>query len=245
MIFLFILIFLFYVYFIFSYIKFIIKAVIGLQIARRTQPYQQKPTHPKRRILVIGDSSAVGVGAEDPSQSFAGYLGAQYPDAEVINRGVNGAKVRDLIPFLKSHAQERYDLLMIHIGANDIVWFTPLNELELDLATVIGLAKPLAKDVVIMSCGDAGTARIFPYGIRWMFTIRTKQVRTIFLRIATYFHVHYVDLYLRHRVDPFYQEHTIYYSQDDFHPSGAGYRFWYQDIAEALWSLPGWEENEK
>lgn len=245
MILLFIILYLFYAYFIVSYVLFMMKAVIGLQIARRTQPYQQKPLNAKRRILVIGDSSAVGVGAEDPAQSFPGYVGAQYPDAEIINRGVNGAKVRDLIPLLKSHVEERYDLLMIHIGGNDIVWFTPLNELEQDLATVIRLAKPLAPKIVMMSCGDAGTARVFPFGTRWILTLRTKQVRTIFLQITTYFRVNYVDLYLRRRDDPFQQEHKTYYSPDDFHPSGAGYRFWYQDIAEALWSLPGWEKKGK
>lgn len=111
---------------------------IGLKLADNAIPFSRDASGPK--ILVIGDSTAVGTGASASSTSLAGLLGSHYPSASIENRGINGSKTRDLLT-RNDLSGDRYDLIMIHIGGNDTVRFTNLDELTKDIALVIDDAK--------------------------------------------------------------------------------------------------------
>jgi hypothetical protein len=69
---------------------------VSSMLVESAVPYEQKPSRPSRRILVVGDSTGVGVGAGEPRHSLAGMLGASYPDADITNSAVSGSKVRDV-----------------------------------------------------------------------------------------------------------------------------------------------------
>lgn len=204
---------------------------IGTGLADAAIPYRQNGTNPK--ILVIGDSTAVGTGASSSSTSLAGLLGQHYSSASIENHGVNGARTADLPPRLQKLDND-YDLLIIHIGGNDTVHFTNLSELQKSLDQVIKLAKERAKNIVIVSTGNVGTARLLPFGTRWAFSIRTRQVRDIFIKAAVAHNVTYVDLYRQPSADPFAQNPSKYYAIDSFHPSDAGYVDWFSLIVKKL-----------
>jgi len=198
------------------------------------RPFSQQPPPATLRILVIGDSTVVGTGAEDAAHSVAGYLGADYPNAEIVNLGVNGTRTHELIARFTAIQDQHFDLILIHTGGNDIVHFTPTDTLGTDLATVLDLATHISDKVVLLSCGDVGTGLLFPYGTRWIFTKRTKEVRSIFMKITAEKGVHYVDLFRAPADDPFAQDPDLYYGDDYFHPSGAGYRDWYDHVKKVL-----------
>ncbi len=207
---------------------------IGVNLANKAAPFSKDGSGP--RILVIGDSTGVGTGASASTTSLSGLLSKEYPTASIENRSVNGSRTQDLLPRF-ADIKEHYDLMMIHIGGNDTVRFTDLTILDKDIRGVIEHAKSIADHVVIVSTGNVGTARLLPLGTRWSFTIRTKQVRSIFQKAASDLGATYVDLYREPAVDPYAIDPKKYYAADSFHPSDAGYEDWFNLIKKQLPTL--------
>lgn len=202
---------------------------IGEGLAAAAVPFSRTTTS-SQRILIIGDSTAVGTGASSPETSLAGLLGGHYPQARIENLGVNGSKIHDLITRFTSVENERYDLIEIHIGGNDIVRFTELTKVEQDVKTVLSQARKLSNNVVLVTSGNVGTSLLLPTPSRLLFTKRTRSVREIFIRVAKEQDVSYVDLFHEAKEDPFAKDPSKYYAKDFFHPSDAGYQFWFDQI---------------
>lgn len=207
---------------------------IGNDLANKAVAYKQHPDKPTLRILMIGDSTVVGTGAERPEDSVAGRFGKDYPTAEIINLGVNGAKTREITSRLKQFEGQHFDLVLIHTGGNDIVRFSKLSEVEKSLREVLSEAKKLSDTVVALHGGNIGTAKLFPVGTRWILALRTWQARRIFLRVMEETGADYVDLWRRGKDDPFFANPDTYYAKDYFHPSGVGYKDWYEHIVAVL-----------
>ncbi len=202
------------------------------QAAQRS--YEQHPAEPGGRILVIGDSSAVGTGAESAAVSTAGRLGELFPKAEIINAGVNGAKVVEIPPRLLGYAGERFDLILIQIGGNDIVRFTPYGEMTQSIIRVLVAANELTDQVILLHGGNVGTSRLFPQPLRGWYTVRTNAVRDIWKNQAEKYGAHYVDLIVPAGEDPFLQDPGKYYAPDIFHPSGEGYGWWFEGVERVI-----------
>lgn len=207
---------------------------LGQAEAAKAVRYEQHPRNPTMRILFAGDSTAVGTGASSPEESVAGLFGKKYPTAEIVNVGVNGARMRDLQNQLKQVQGQKFDLVVIHAGGNDIVRFTRLEDMEVDFQSVLKEAKKLSDTVVALHGGNVGTARLFPAGTRWLMAIRTSGTRNIFLRVVKENGVHYVDLWRRGKDDPFFADPDKYYAIDHFHPSSVGYKDWFDHITLVL-----------
>lgn len=221
-------------YTLFQYLLLQKRIEVGLDMAKQTIAYTQAPPDAQQRILVIGDSTAVGVGADNPIRSVAGRLGADYPNAEIVNRGVSGLRIHGLREKLQSMQGEKFDLILINIGGNDIVNFTSRKSIEHDLPEVLDLANEMAPRVVVVTSGNVGTAPALPLGIRWVWGIRTRQVREIFLRFTKEKQVKYVDLYQSRKDDVFSTDPKKYYAIDSFHPSSEGYAVWYKNIGPTI-----------
>lgn len=207
---------------------------IGNGLAEVAVKFEQQVDKPSARILTIGDSSVVGTGSTDSSLSVAGRLGAAYPNADIVNLGVNGTRTPELVERFATLEGERFDLIVIHTGGNDIVRFTNLDELETTLRTVLDQATALSNSVVLLHGGNVGTSKLFPAGTRWLFTRRTKRVRKLFMPIAEEKGVYYVDMFREGNTDPFRADPDTFYSEDYFHPSAAGYGDWYSFIEKTI-----------
>jgi lysophospholipase L1-like esterase len=207
---------------------------IGRKLAMMARPFSRNKLEARMKILVIGDSTALGTGASQPEHSLAGLLGASFSEASIENHGVNGAKTKDLIKRLERLKGKRYDLMMIHIGGNDVVRFTERKDLMHDIDIVLRSAKQLADKVVLVSTGNVGTAKLLPLGTRWLFTWRTRQVRDVLKTAAAKQGISYVDLFREPKDDPFARDPSKYYAADSFHPSDEGYLDWFQIIRRNL-----------
>lgn len=207
---------------------------VGRGIEKVTIPFARSLLGATKRILVIGDSSAVGVGAGAPSQSVAGLLGEHYPGAEIVNAGVSGARTRELSSRLAAFSGQRFDLVLVQIGGNDIVRFTDQKALGASLGSALDEAKKLSNNVVLMSSGNVGTALLFPPGVRWLHERKTRQVREQFMAIAAGRNVAYVDLFRERAQDPFASEPAKFYAADYFHPSALGYSDWFERMVPHL-----------
>tara|TARA_Y100000310_G_scaffold317846_1_gene371211 strand:+ start:27944 stop:28669 length:726 start_codon:yes stop_codon:yes gene_type:complete len=202
---------------------------IGIGLAQDAEKYVQKPDYADKLVLMIGDSTVVGTGAAKAEDSLAGLVGKTLPKAEIINKGVNGMKTKQLRSEIEGLSEE-YDLIMLHIGGNDIVRFTELKKLENDLHATVKAAKSKSEKVILINGGNPGTALLLPWMSRPFYNHRARQVREIFLRVAEENSIPLADVFREPEVDPFHLEPDTYYASDYFHPGSVGYKLWYERI---------------
>lgn len=204
-----------------------------------TTGYQRFLPNPDMSILVAGDSTAVGIGTTTNSASIAGRLAKEYPQADITNIGVNGAKLQDLqtkLEFQKERFKSHpFDLIVLQIGANDITHFTSKADIKDQLDTVLGIASSMGSKVLLLTSGDVGRAPVFYWPLSSIYSIRTHTVRDIFIEEASKFpNVSYVDLYIDRENDPFEKDKSKYYSSDLFHVTDDGYGVWYSQLQKFL-----------
>ena len=185
-----------------------------------------------KRVLVIGDSTAYGTGASRPEDTIAGRLGSDFPRAEIVNTAVNGSLVRQAIGQLERAGEEKFDLIIICTGGNDILRFVSLASLARDLPRLLeGAIEKSGHQVVLLFYANLGNARVFPPSIRSLLGRRTRQVYEIFKRAAAQTGVPLVELYTDVKSggfsNPFIDDPYRYYARDQMHPNSEGYRLWY------------------
>lgn len=218
------------IYIVLEYLKTSGLIRIGQQIAQKTEPFEREFNLTNERILIIGDSTAYGTGASSPERSLAGLLGKRYPDTSILNEGVNGMRIHELKEALEELQNESFRLIQIHIGGNDIVHGTDVAVYKKDLSDVLQIANTMSSHIVLVTCGNVGTAPLLPFLSRWYFEKRTRMIREQSIEVAKQFHVDYVDLFHEKDEDPFAQDPKKYYAKDFFHPSDDGYAFWFESI---------------
>ena len=223
---------------------FIVVAVFGRQVCRiiifakkadvTVKPFERNIPGARLKILFFGDSTAVGTGSKSNSQSVAGRFGRDFPQAEIVNISQNGKKihglVRDFLPLVGGH----YDLAVVQIGANDIMWLTPLSNIERDLSIVVENIKKSADHVVILHSGNVGLAPIFSWPFDQWLAARSRAVRALYMKKAQELGVLYVDLFRERDDDLFLKDIPRYYAPDGLHPGGDGYGWWYEKIRSTL-----------
>lgn len=216
-------------------VRQIISIALSAKVVSNTQtPFNRSLPGSGLKVLFLGDSTAVGTGADDQSRSTAGYLGQDFPDAEITNISHNGQKIHDLLTAFDSYNFGSFDLVVMQIGANDILQFTAFRDIELDMQKLIEKAKTISRYVVILHSGNVGAAPIFRWPFDIIMTERSRRVREIYLRLARANRVYYVDLFQERDNDLFLKDVPKYYAPDFLHPSGDGYRFWYERIRQTL-----------
>lgn len=203
-------------------------------LVRSSVPYTQVATPDTPKVLFVGDSTGVGVGATRPGDSVAGRLGAAYPEWNIENHSVSGRKTAEILPTLRDLANEQYDTIVIQVGGNDIVYFSDLKQLEKDIASVLKEAKRVGGEVELLTSGNVGNAPLLPRPLAFLWEQRTLSVRGLFMEAARQAGVTYVDLYRDDENDPFKLEPLRYHAVDLFHPSSDGYALWYESLKKVL-----------
>lgn len=207
--------------------------VVGGQLARDSSAYSQQPAGATSALLVVGDSTGVGTGARDPADSVAGRLGHALPDTRIDNLAVNGALTEDVLKQLSDAPLPRYDAILVQVGGNDALRFTPLDRLAGAINAVLSQAEERASYTALMSTGDLGAAPALPWPVASIYSARSRAVRDRFLAAAQKHDVDYVDLFTGPRDNSFRQEADRYYARDGLHLSGAGYGTWYDRLTAA------------
>lgn len=197
-------------------------------------PYSHQNLSATMKVLFLGDSTAVGTGANTNTESVAGWLAKDFPQAHIDNFSRNGRKLKEQLFEYDFKSTVHYNLVIIQIGGNDILRFTPLVYIRRDLSELIDRAKSMGDHVVVLHSGNVGIAPLFIWPISDFLTQRTKAVRAIYQEIAHAKGAMYIDLYHERVDDPLNKNIDRYYSLDYLHPSGFGYQSWYARIRSAL-----------
>lgn len=186
-----------------------------------------------KSMLVLGDSTAVGVGATRPEESLAGLVAQEANIAWVENYAVSGARVHDLSVQIARAQRDRYDIVLVQIGANDIIRFTPASSSAALLEEVL-ITLPESGKTLLLTAGNVGGAVLFPLPLRPLYERRTLQYHEAFADVAAMFGITYINLYTPPREDPFVREPERYLAKDGLHPSSEGYGVWFKEVKKAL-----------
>lgn len=181
-------------------------------------------------LLVLGDSTAVGVGAK-AEESVAGRLSRRL-NASVENYAISGATTRDIAAQFSLAKKDKYDLVLLQVGANDVIRFSNLETLRKDISQVLGDVSSVSNRVVLLTAGKVGNAPFFPRPFAWLWTKRAALVREHFITAAHEHGAAYVDLFVLD--DGFDVEPEKFYARDGLHLSGEGYAFWYAEVMKAI-----------
>ncbi|MDO8387844.1 MAG: GDSL-type esterase/lipase family protein [Polaromonas sp.] len=212
----------------------------SVELARQSQPFQASPQNASASLLVVGDSTAVGTGASSPAASLAGLIAREHPRLNIVNRAADGAKYEDIVRQLEGAAGERFDVILVLGGGNDVIRLTPYAPLEENIARVGTLARTQARLVVFMPSGNVGSAPFFFPPWSWLMTQRSRALHAVVRQVAADNGALYVNLFKEKQDDPFAQRPDELNAKDGLHPSDAGYRLWLAELnsqADLGWRL--------
>jgi lysophospholipase L1-like esterase len=179
------------------------------------------------RLVVLGDSSAAGYGAESSSETFAAAVAAGL--AEQLHRPVRmrclavvGAESKGLPPQVEVALRQHPEVAVICIGGNDVTHRVSIQTAVRHLVRSVRTLRDAGVEVVVGTCPDLGTIRPIQPPLRWLARRWSRQMataQTIAVVEAGGRTVSLGDLL----GELFYAEPDRMFSLDRFHPSGAGY----------------------
>lgn len=196
-------------------------------LVQHSQAFQRAVERPQARLLIVGDSTAVGTGGTAAQHSVAGQLGAAYPRLHIENRGRNGARFGDVLQQLEG--AERFDIVLIQAGGNDVISMADLDSVGGSIERALLRARERADLVVVMPAGNVGNAPLFFPPVTWVLSWRSRQLHAIVRASAARQGAVYVNLYKERSDDPFVQRPELN-ARDQLHPSDAGYQLWYHEL---------------
>ena len=180
--------------------------------------------------VVLGDSTAQGLGAPDPRGGYVGQTLTQLRRStgrpwQVINLSVSGSLIRDVlaeqIPQLAS-ADERPDLVTCGTGVNDILFSAP--------------AKLFADLRALLAAVPDGTVLLdlpLPSGFWWivgrMSVPYISRINRVIGEVASERHLPLATVSTQ-----FIAPWAGKFACDNFHPSQDGYRDWTRALLSAL-----------
>lgn len=200
-----------------------------------------RPEDDPVRFVVLGDSTAAGVGAGNPESAYPTILArrlasrSRYVKLSVL--GVSGARVQDVLDDQLPLAKEAdADLIFIGIGANDALHVTALDSVRQDMISIIESLKRTDAAVVVAGAPDMRAAAFYE-PLRSLAGWRGRQVARAIEEAARATGVQVVEL-AEETGGFFARDPAAHYSNDEFHPGPGGYRRWadaiYPKLVDAL-----------
>ena len=135
---------------------------------------------PELRLLIVGDSSAVGVGTSHQEEALLGQMRKRLSQTNTVHWSVEaqtGATTSDAIAGLKARPKEKFDLVTVSLGVNDITGRVPLSEWLQSISTLLHLIEyKFQADVICVS----GIPRmqhfpLLPQPLRWIVGAQAKR----------------------------------------------------------------------
>jgi lysophospholipase L1-like esterase len=170
-----------------------------------------------RLWVVLGDSTAQGIGAPSYDQGYVGQLRALLGEGwRVLNWSRSGARTADVLErqlALLDALDVTPDLVTVAIGANDL-YPTPLDILLANLRTILRRLPPGAVIATL------------PQGLK---PEKARQANAVIRAEAPAHGLRVADVWAR--TGPPWRGK---YASDAFHPNAAGYADWTAAFAEAL-----------
>jgi lysophospholipase L1-like esterase len=199
---------------------------------------------PSLRLLMLGDSSAAGLGVDETEETVGGRLSELIASTgrqvRLDSVAVSGSRAADLGPQVsRALVRGAPDIAVILIGSNDATHFTPLDELERNIGAAVRRLRAAGSAVVVGTCPDLGAARNFAQPLRELVGWAGRRVADSSEQATI--DAGGVAVGLAARTGPVFRADPGTLSEDRFHPSADGYQLWalalYPAVYEAASSV--------
>jgi lysophospholipase L1-like esterase len=198
-------------------------------LAARGRPYERRVAATALRVLVLGDSTGVGVGADRPEESIAGLLARDFPSADVVNISRSGARVAGALAQARGclRAGRHFDVALLHIGGNDVLHATPMKQLADDIESLLAEMADVATRTVWLGPPNIGVVPLFPPPFSWVFAARSRAATALFARSAAAHGVAFVDFASGEHAARFADRRREHFAVDLLHPNSLSYSYGY------------------
>jgi len=128
---------------------------------------------PALRLLIIGDSSAVGLGVSHQRDALLGQTKALLSEAYTVTyklQAQSGARTGDVLNWLQTMPDGRYDYVVTALGVNDVTKLVTMRRfLHNQMALVDGLrARFGARRILVTGLPPVGQFPLLPQPLRWI-----------------------------------------------------------------------------
>ncbi|MFG6465293.1 SGNH/GDSL hydrolase family protein [Roseateles sp. BYS87W] len=189
------------------------------------------------RVLIVGDSSAAGVGARHQDQALAGCL------AQALRRrlgrpvgwqlvAASGHGTREAHAQLASAVLQPADVLVTALGVNDVVEQVPARQALADLHALHQQAVDRAGVQFTVHCAAPPMQHfpLLPQPLRWFFGREAARYNAA-LQAAVAGQPRRVVLPLPAALQ---QDAARWMAEDGFHPGPRGYALWAEAVADQV-----------
>jgi lysophospholipase L1-like esterase len=194
-------------------------------------------SHPPLNYLVLGDSTAAGVGAD--YQSGIAVMTAKELSrthtVHLLNLGVSGARIADVradqLPLIGAFVP---DVVLLSVAANDVIHLTRIESMRTDLRAIIHALRMKNPSVTIVATGspDMGSPPRIPRLLRGLAARRARNVNVMFREEAATDHITVAPI--AEVTGPLFRKDRSLFADDRFHPNARGYATWIAVLNEAL-----------
>ena len=187
------------------------------------------------RLLVLGDSTAAGVGVDSQSEALPGSFAREFGDR--FDRGTtwqaigeNGATARDILArFIDEATTERYDVVFLTIGANDALGLRSRRAFARDVREIVQRLRAANPDALLLVSlmPRFDRFRSLKGPLRWSLALHAAS-----LDDAARAAVRGLDGVFALPKPPPYT--PTFWSSDLFHPGPDGYREWAEFVLDSV-----------
>jgi lysophospholipase L1-like esterase len=178
-------------------------------------------------ILVLGDSTAAGVGAASQEDALPGNLAralaAEWERGATWRAiGENGATAADIVSRYLGPASERqYDIVFLSIGANDALTLRSRGAFRRDFRTILLRLRAVSPKALILVSSLPAFFRFeaLPNPLRWALYLHSQSLEGAARRLAR----SEPGVIMSPPPPPYTPG---FFASDLFHPSAQGYREW-------------------
>jgi lysophospholipase L1-like esterase len=205
-------------------------------LAAGGRPFERRSSSSGKVILILGDSTGVGVGAQCPEESIAGRLAVDFPDADIVNVSRSGARVCDTVEQARECVSLglRFDFAVLHVGGNDVVRATAIDRLATDCDALLAELKRVADCTVWLGPANVGLAPLFPLPYSWILAARSRAASSVFSASAVRHGVAFVDFCAPEHSVLLRRSPRSHFAADGFHPSSSTYGHGYSALRTAM-----------
>jgi lysophospholipase L1-like esterase len=191
------------------------------------------------RLVLLGDSTALGVGVDRVTDTVGGQLATLLADGpggrrvELSSVAVSGSRSADLgTQVARALVGTRPDVAVILIGSLDAIHFARPSDAAEDLSAAVRRLRTAGAAVVVGTVPDLAAARAFPPPLRqivgWQGR-RLADAQTAAVKAAGG-----TPVDLGTQTGAVFRADAGTYCHDGYHPSADGYRVWAHALLPAV-----------
>lgn len=187
---------------------------------------------PDLRLLILGDSSAAGVGTSHQEEALLGHMRKRLSQTNTVHWTVDaktGATTADTIARLNNRQQQKFDVVSVSLGVNDITTLVPRALWLRRYANLLRLIEQKFEPDVICVTGipQMEYFPLLPQPLRWVLGAQARRFDCALRRLVA-------DRRGYRFVELDFEPDVSQMSPDGFHPGPKMYSEWGSKVYRAI-----------